>query len=405
MKITTPMQLAAGGITAAQGFQAAGVEAGIRYQNRKDLALIYTEQPARAAAVFTRNRVQAAPLLITREHMQQQRLSAVVVNAGIANACTGRQGLIDARQMAAMAADRLGLGTQEVAVASTGVIGHYLPMDRLEAGIVRAVSSLSPTSGGSAAEAIMTTDTRTKEAAWSYQWEGCQITVGGMAKGSGMIHPNLATMLAFLSTDAEVEPNFLQQALAEAVEDSFNLVSVDGDTSTNDMVLLLANGRAGNSAITREHGGELFLTALRLVAVSLAKQIARDGEGATCLIEVQVSGAATEGDARLAARAVANSSLVKAAVYGRDANWGRVLAAVGYSGANFDPDQVTIWLGPIKVAEQGCGIPFDEAGAREYLTGDPVEIRIELNAGVQTATAWGCDLSPEYVAINASYRS
>lgn len=399
----TPLQ---GGVTAPLGFKASGVKAEIRYPNRKDLALIYSETPAIAAAVYTRNRVQAAPLLVTREHLQPGRkIRALVVNTGVANAGTGAKGIEDARQMARWAAEFLKIEPQEVAVASTGVIGMLLPMEKIRRGIRDAVQALSEDGGADAARAIMTTDTRPKEAAVSFEWGGKTITLGAMAKGAGMVHPNLATLLVFVTTDAVVEESFLQAALKFAVNHSVNMLSIDGDTSTNDMVLLMANGQAGNTVITARSGGERFLRALEYVLVKLTREMARDGEGATRLIEVEVLNAVSDDDARRAARAIVSSSLVKTAVHGRDANWGRILAALGYSGADFDPQKVDIFLGKVWVAEGGCERPFNEEEAREALGEDEVRITVDLHAGTARAVAWGCDLSPDYVHINASYRS
>ena len=393
-----------GGVTTPKGFLAAGVEAHIKYLDRKDLALIYSKPPAQAAAVYTKNRMKAAPILVTREHLADGQLSAVVVNAGCANAGTGERGIRDARDTAAITARALGLAPRQVAMASTGVIGTYLPMDRLAAGIERAAASLSPRGGADAARAIMTTDTRPKEIAVSFQLEGKTVTIGGMAKGSGMIHPDMATLLVFITTDAAAEPDFLREALASSVDRSFNRVSVDGDTSTNDMVLLMANGEAGSPPLEGK-SRELFQAALDQVTAYLAREVARDGEGATHLIEVRVQSAASEQEASIAARAVVSSSLVKSAVYGRDANWGRIICAVGYSGIEFDPEKVDVWLGKVAVAAGGCGLAFDEEQARAQLEEETVVITVHLHRGSAQAVAWGCDLTPGYIHINASYRS
>jgi len=399
----TPLR---GGVTAPQGFKASGVKAEIRYSNRRDLALIYSETPAAAAALYTRNRVQAAPIAVTREHLQKGgRLRAAVINAGVANAGTGAQGVEDARQMARWTAEFLKIAPEEVAVASTGVIGMRLPMEKIRRGIYEAVQALSEDGGGDAARAIMTTDTRPKEAAVSFEWGGRTVTLGAMAKGAGMMHPNLATMLVFVTTDAAVEDAFLPAALTAAADRSVNMLSIDGDTSTNDMVLIMANGQAGNPLITADSGGERFLRALEYLLVKLTREMARDGEGATRLIEVEVVNAASESDARLAARTIVSSSLVKTAVHGRDPNWGRVLAALGYSGAEFDPEKVDIYFGKVCVAAGGCEQPFSEEEVRELLGEDEVRITVDLHAGTARAFAWGCDLSPDYVHINASYRS
>ncbi|MCG0238605.1 MAG: bifunctional glutamate N-acetyltransferase/amino-acid acetyltransferase ArgJ [Firmicutes bacterium] len=398
-----------GGVTAPRGFLAAGVSADVKGRGgtKKDVALLFSQVPAAAAGVFTRNRVQAAPVILSRERVARGRLQAVVVNSGNANACTGEQGLRDAEAMAAIAAEALGIAPELVAVASTGVIGVPLPMDRIAAGIRAAAAALSPEGNADAAQAILTTDTFPKE--WAVQAElsgGRTVTLGGMAKGSGMIHPNMATMLAFVTTDAPVAPADLQAALRAAVDRSFNMITVDGDTSTNDMVLALANGLAGGDPIAPgTDDWAAFAAALEKLLVYLARAIARDGEGATKLLEVVVTGAADLEDARRAARAVAGSNLVKAAVFGCDPNWGRVLAALGYSGATFDPARVNLWLGSVQVMAGGAPVPFDEAAARQVLAQPEVTIRADLGAGEATATAWGCDLSYDYVRINADYRT
>lgn len=400
------LEIVPGGITAPRGFQAAAAAAEIRYPDRPDLALIYSEVPAVAAAVYTRNKVQAAPLIVSREHLANGLAQAVVINTGIANAATGQQGLADARQMACLTAEALKIAPEDVAVASTGVIGQFLPMERVEKGIRQAAAQLSPNGGAEAAQAIMTTDTQRKEIAVKLHIGGCPVTLGGMAKGSGMIHPDMATMLGFITTDAAIEPAVLQQALKASIDRSFNLVTVDGDTSTNDMVLVLANGRADNPRIDGA-GPDLaaFQAGLDYITGYLAKEIARDGEGATRLIEVRVKNAPSLDDGQKAARAIAGSSLVKAAVFGRDANWGRILAALGYSGADFDPQQVDIYLGEVLVARDGAGLAFDEDQARQVLEQETVVITVDLKAGPAAVTAWGCDLTFDYVKINASYRS
>jgi glutamate N-acetyltransferase/amino-acid N-acetyltransferase len=394
-----------GGVTAPKGFMAAGVAAEVRKRGRLDLALLYSETPAAAAGVFTQNQVKAAPVLVTKEHLADRSAQAVVVNSGIANACTGEQGLADARQMAEVAGEALALAPQQVAVASTGVIGEYLPMEKIEAGIRKAALELSR-DGAAAAEAILTTDTTTKECAVRLTLGGKEVTIGGMAKGSGMIHPNMATMLSFLTTDAAVEQQALADALHWAAERSYNVITVDGDTSTNDMVVLMANGKAGNPPLeTDDPQFSLFQEALLAVCVELAKMIARDGEGATKFLEVQVKGAATEKDAFTIARAVAGSSLVKAAVFGEDANWGRVLSAAGASGVVFDPNLVDVYLSDLQVAAEGRGLDFDEAKARSILAAGDVTFILDLHAGDKEGIAWGCDLSFDYVRINANYRT
>jgi len=395
-----------GGVTAPQGFLAAGVAAGVKYKGRRDIALIFSEVPARAAGVFTTNLVKGAPVLVTMERISRGRARAVVVNSGNANTCNGEQGIRDARAMAQETARVLNIPEEDVLVASTGVIGQPMPMGRILPGIAAAARELSPGGGAAAAEAIMTTDTEPKETALSVTLSGHTVTIGGMAKGSGMIHPNMATMLCFITTDAAVSAPCLQEMLRHAVDRSFNMISVDGDTSTNDMVLALANGRAGNPEITAENEDyHLLRDALTEVCTRLARAVARDGEGATKLLEVKVINAASERDARLAARAVVASNLVKTAIYGQDANWGRIICAAGYSGAHFDPDRVDIYLGDIMVARDGVALPFDEEAASSVLAGREVRVLVDLKSGKYEATAWGCDLTGEYVNINASYRT
>lgn len=394
------------GATAATGFLAAGGACGVRYEGRRDLGLLFSQEAGGAAAVVvTTNVVKAAPLLVTREAVETGNVRAVVVNSGVANAATGERGLEDACRMQTLAAAELGLEPEEVAVASTGVIGEHLPMDRVETGIKEAAASLS-SDGSPLAEAILTTDTRTKEAVATVEIGGEVVTVGGVAKGSGMIHPNMATMLAFVTTDAAVEKKSLQNALNGATERTFNRITVDGDTSTNDMVLLMANGAAGNEPLTQSSPDyPAFEEAVEAVMRGLAKEIARDGEGATKLIEVVVEGAKEEVSAAALAKAVVGSSLVKAAAYGEDANWGRVLAAMGYAGVPFDPEGVEIHFGPVKVFEKGEPVAHDAAEANATLAGDEVVITARLGEGKGSASAWGCDLTHEYVEINGSYRS
>ncbi len=399
------LQPVSGGVCAPRGFLAAGVHCGIKKENG-DLALLYSEVEARAAGVFTTNLVKAAPVLLTWERVRDGRLQAVVVNSGNANACTGPLGMENAKLMARITAQELGLKEELVGVASTGVIGVPLPMNRVEKGIKQAVKELSPDGGTQAAKAIMTTDTCPKEVAVRVEVGGTLVTVGGMAKGSGMIHPNMATMLAFITSDARIDPGLLREVLKEAVERTFNMITVDGDTSTNDMVLMLNNGQAGNPEIKkRTPGYQVFSRAVEYVCTHLAKTIARDGEGATKLLEVVVNGAATTRDAQRAARAVAASNLVKTAVFGADANWGRVMCALGYSGANFNPDKVGVWIGPVKVVEGGRAAQYNEEEATRALQGQDVVLRVDLGVGNGQATAWGCDLSYDYVRINGSYRS
>lgn len=397
-----------GSITAPIGFSASAVASGIKKEHRLDLALIVSDRPCAAAGTFTQNRVKAAPVLLTMEHLKTGNARAVVCNSGNANACTGEKGIASARLMAKTVASAVGCEPHQVLVASTGVIGVPMPDARVEKGILDAVKLLgsSHECGDQAAQAIMTTDTKDKQVMASLEIGGKTVTIGGMAKGSGMIHPNMATMLAFLTTDAAISSELLQQALKEAVNTSFNMITVDGDTSTNDMCLILANGAAQNPAIT-ESGSDyqVFYAALEAVCVELAKQIAADGEGATCLIEVQVSGARTLKDARAIARAVAGSSLVKTAVFGNDANWGRILCAAGYSGAVFNPETTDIYLGDVLVARDGAGVEFSEEAASQVLKQPVVVLKVVLKEGPCSATAWGCDLTHEYVDINASYRT
>ena len=393
------------GVTAPLGYVAAGVHCGVK-RYKKDLCLLFSERPAHAAGTFTTNRVKAAPLLVTQEHIKSGPVRAVVVNSGVANACNGPQGLEDAHRMASLAAGALSIRKEEVLVASTGVIGELLPMDKIEAGIAKAAKALRRGGASDAALAIMTTDTRPKEVALTFRAGGREYTVGGMAKGSGMIHPNMATMLAFLTTDAPVEREFLAEVLKAAVDRSFNLVSVDGDTSTNDMAILLANGAAGGEAITRgSEGAGAFAEAVEAACVALAKMIAADGEGATKLIEIRVSGAATEHDARLVVRSIARSPLVKTAVAGEDPNWGRVLCATGYSGAWFDPEKVRVKLGAVTVYDGGRPTGYEEAAAKKALEGREVVISVDLGAGSSSAVGWTCDLTYDYVKINAAYRT
>lgn len=399
-----------GGVTAAPGFQAAGVKAGVKNWQKRDVALLVSEVPAAAAGLFTTNRVQAAPVRWTRDVVARGKVRAVAMNSGNANACNGEQGLADVRAMAETAARLLGCRPEEVAVASTGVIGVPLPLPRVLEGLRTAAAELSPAGGAAAAEAIMTTDTRPKEVAIAFTVGGRAVTLGGMAKGSGMIHPNLATMLCFLTTDLAAEPPWLQEQLRRAADDTFNLLTVDGDTSTNDTVLLLANGLAGNeSPRPGSPEEEAFAAALAHVCRRLCRLMAADGEGASKLVEVVVEGAGTREDARRAARAIASSNLVKTALAGADANWGRILSAAGCSGADFDPERVSIRLaspaGGIQVAAGGRGLPFNEDEARRILAEREITIRVDLGGGRETATAYTCDLTEAYVRINADYRT
>jgi glutamate N-acetyltransferase / amino-acid N-acetyltransferase len=394
-----------GGATAPEGFVAGGVVCGVRNWGRRDLGLLFSERECTSAAVFTRNTVKGAPLLVTQKAVEVGGVRAVVVNSGYANAATGQRGLEDACKMQALAAEALGVGAKEVAVASTGVIGEHLPMRRISAGIEHAAADLSRDVAGFA-EAILTTDTRIKGVAVQVEVGGVTVTVGGTAKGSGMIHPNMGTMLAFMTTDAAVEKGCLQEALSNATERTFNRVTVDGDTSPSDMAILLANGAADNESLTTGSPDyPAFAEAVEDVARSLAKEIARDGEGATRLVEVVVEGAADEASAAALAKAVVGSNLVKAAAFGEDANWGRVLSAMGYAGVPFDPDAVELWFGPVKVFENGEPVPHGEAEANAALAAGEVRVTARLDEGDASAAAWGCDLTYEYVRINGSYRT
>ena len=396
-----------GSVTAPQGFLAQGVCADLKKTDKKDIALIYSEVPCIAVGTFTTNVVRASSVDISRQHLSNGRAQAIVANSGNANACTGEQGWNDTLLMAQITGQGLNIDPRDVVVASTGVIGANMCMEKIEKGIRQAAANLSPEDGYNAAQAIMTTDLISKEIAVEIELQGKPVRIGAIAKGSGMIHPNMATMLAFFTTDACLENICLEKAFKQAVKQSFNMISVDRDTSTNDMAVILANGLAGNPVINDVDSDDykLFQEALQAVAVTLAKLIARDGEGATCMIEVQVKGASTQENARQIARSITGSNLTKAAVFGRDANWGRILAAAGYSGVEFDPNRVDIYLGGEKMAENGMGLHFDEEQARRELEKDPVVITVDLKSGSESAVAWGCDLSYDYVKINASYRS
>ncbi|HEY3367506.1 MAG TPA: bifunctional glutamate N-acetyltransferase/amino-acid acetyltransferase ArgJ [Symbiobacteriaceae bacterium] len=402
------MQEVKGGVTAPQGFLASGVVADIKGKGgtKKDVAVLFSKVPCAAAGVYTTNKVKAAPVVLSESRTRTGSLQAVVINSGNANACTGDQGMKDAEAMAELTARALGLEPAAVGVCSTGVIGVPMPMDRVKAGIAKAAAAVSPDGGQAAAEAIMTTDLTCKQYAVSFDLGGATVTMGAMAKGSGMIHPNMATMLAFVTTDAAVDPIALKVALKEATEKSFNMITVDGDTSTNDTLLALANGLAKNPTVVL--GSSLydaFAAALEQVLIAMAKEIARDGEGATKLMEMRVVGAASVADARKAAKAVCGSSLVKAALFGEDANWGRVLCAIGYSEAEFDPAKTDLWVGDVQMMRAGTPLAFDEAAAAKVLAEKTVVMTADLHSGEATATAWGCDLTYDYVKINGSYRT
>lgn len=395
------------GITAARGYRVAGVHCGVK-KAKKDLALIVSDVPAAAAGVFTMNKVAAAPVVVDRLQLAHSPvMRAIVVNSGNANAATGERGMSDAWSMVDAAAAALHIRREEVLVSSTGVIGQFLPMHAILPGIEDASGKLSRECHRSSAEAILTTDTFAKECAVRFPFKGAEVVIGGMAKGSGMIAPNMATMLAFVTTDANVGPAILHHTLKEAADRSFNRISVDGDTSTNDMVLLLANGAAGCSPLQNvadpDYG--IFYGALEHVLVELSKMIVKDGEGATKFVEITVAGAATEDAAQRAARAIANSNLVKTAIHGEDANWGRILAAVGYSGIDFVPEDVEIAFGNLPILKKNFGIDFPEDEAKTILSRKEICITVSLNQGRASAKFWTCDLSKEYVAINANYRT
>ena len=402
-----------GGVTAAKGFLAADTAAGIKYKDRADMAMIYCETPCRAAGTFTRNIVKAAPVKWDQHVVYDiGRAQAVVVNAGIANACTGAEGMEYCRKAAQKAGELLHIPADEVLVASTGVIGMQLPIERICAGVEAMVPALSGAleSGQKAARAIMTTDTREKEAAVQIELSGKTVTIGGMCKGSGMIHPNMCTMLSFVTTDAAISQELLQEALRADVEDTYNMISVDGDTSTNDTCLLLANGMAGNPEITEKNEDyEAFVKALNVVNETLAKKMAGDGEGATALFEVKVIGAKTKEQAKILSKAVITSNLTKAAIYGHDANWGRILCAMGYSGAQFDPETVDLFFesraGKIQLIKDGVALAYSEEEATKILSEPEVTAIADIKMGTAEAAAWGCDLTYDYVKINADYRS
>ena len=399
-----------GGVCAAQGFTAGGIHCGIRKnRTKKDLALIVSEVPAAAAATYTTNLVKGAPLTVTKAHIADGYARAVICNSGNANTCNA-DGIEVAEQMSALLADALAIDPTDVVVASTGVIGQPLNIEPIAAGIPALIDSLSTDGSDAAAEGIMTTDTIKKEVAVEFIAGGKTCRIGGIAKGSGMIHPNMATMLVFITTDCAIAPAMLQKALSADIPNSFNMVSVDGDTSTNDMVTVLANGLAGNAEITAE--GEdyaNFCAALNAVTASLCRLIAADGEGATKMLECVVNGAADVATAKTVAKSVICSSLLKAAMFGADANWGRVLCAIGYSGAKVDVNKVDVSFrsdkGVIDVCKNGAGIPFSEEIAKEILLEKNIDILIELNSGDDAATAWGCDLTYDYVKINGDYRT
>lgn len=412
MKKMKKMKKIEGGVTAPEGFAAAGVHAGIKKVNN-DMAMIVSEVPAKAAGTFTTNVVKASPVRWNQKIIESSSdVWAIIINSGVANACTGVQGDENNEKMASLTAEELEKEAAGVLTASTGVIGSQLPMDAVENGIHLLVPALQDTlhAGTTAAKSIMTTDTYEKEYAVEFQVGGKKAVIGGMAKGSGMIHPNMATMLGFLTTDVNISKELLQEALREDIKDSFNMISVDGDTSTNDMVLCMANAMAGNQEITTKNEDyEIFCMALNQVTTHLAKKMAADGEGASKLLEVQVTGASSKEQAVILSKSIITSSLVKTAVFGNDANWGRILCAMGYSGVQFDPEKVDLFIesraGKLQLVENGMAAGYSEEKATEILSEKEVTAIADIKQGNEKATAWGCDLTYDYVKINADYRS
>lgn len=393
-----------GGICAPQGFKAAGVMVGIKNMTKEDVAIIYSEKAAAAAGMYTLNKMCAAPVTVTKRHLLDGYGRAMVINSGCANACTGDQGMQDAIAMAETTANALGIHPMDVTVASTGVIGTFLPMEKVKHGIEMAAQALSSQGHDSAMRAIMTTDTFVKEISIEFPIGGVMVRMGAMAKGAGMIEPNMATMLGFITTDAAIAPEILKKALHDAVEHSFNAITVDGDTSTNDMVIVLANGMANNALIADE--GETykaFYAALKYVCIYLAKLIVRDGEGATKFLEITVQGAIHFTDAKLAAKSIANSPLVKTAFFGQDPNWGRIVAAAGYSGAEMNQARVALWIGGHQIVAEGKGTGFTGEALKQVMAERDIAITLDLGVGEAQATVWTCDFSYEYVRINGEY--
>lgn len=394
------------GVTFAKGFTASGVKAGIKKSGKEDLAIIYTEKKANVAGVFTQNLVAAAPVFVSKAVAAKGMAHAVVVNAGCANACTGGQGMKDAQKTVELAAEALNISADEIFVASTGVIGQTLPMDKMAAGIKDAVAKLSPTGSEMAGKAILTTDLYSKAKSMTITLGGKEVRLGGIAKGSGMIHPNMATMLGFITTDAAVDSKLLHKALTDSIAVSFNMITVDGDTSTNDMVLVMANGAAGNAMITEENDDyKIFAAALKELCTDIAKQIAHDGEGASKFLAVNVKGAKCFADAKTIGMAVAKSPLVKTAFFGEDPNWGRVICAVGYAGIPMTPEKTVVSIGDIVVYRNGLGAEYDDAKLKDVMHQHDIEINIELNDGDVDATVWTCDFTYEYVKINGEYHT
>lgn len=394
-----------GAITAPRGFLAAGVRCGIKKQG-SDLALVYSEKPAVCAALFTTNVVKAAPVIVSMERAKSGKAQAIVANSGNANACTGQRGIKDAVRMSEITADALRISLDDVLVCSTGVIGHFLPMDKIEKGIREAALDISVNGGPDAARAIMTTDTRPKMIAYEFEIGGVPVRIGGIAKGSGMICPNVATMFAFITTDAAIDAATLRDCLVSASARTFNSLTVDGDGSTNDTVIVLANGAAGNRLISSDGDDlQIFQSALDRVAEDLAREIARDGEGATKLVEIVVQNSRSYADAKAAAMTIANSPLVKTAIFGQDPNWGRVLAAAGRSGVTFDPDKVDLYFGDVKIMQNGAPLNVPTEEARKPMLGDELIITLDLKVGEASARVFTCDLSYDYVKINAEYHT
>ena len=394
------------GVTFAKGFTAAGVKAGIKKSGNLDVAVIYTKTQAVVAGTFTQNKVAAAPVYVSKEVVATGTAHAIVANAGCANACTGQQGLDDAHKMAQIAADELGVNADDVIVGSTGVIGVSLPMDKLEAGIKDAVANLSTDGSDNAGRAIITTDTHSKSVTCEFELSGKTVRMGAIAKGSGMIRPNMATMLCYITTDIAIDQALLQKAVSGCVEKSFNMISVDGDMSTNDMVIVLANGEANNAKITEENADyQIFFEKLMMLCTELAKQIAADGEGASKFLTINVKGAKSFADAKTVGMAIANSPLVKTAFFGEDPNWGRVICAVGYSGADMVPEKTVVKFGGITIFANGTGATYDEKALAHVMKQKDIVIDIELNMGQEDATVWSCDLSYEYVKINGEYHT
>ena len=400
------MQIINGGVTAPEGYFATGVACGLKKDGRKDLAIICSEDSAAAAGVFTTNRVKGHSLQVTMEHIKSGYANAIIINSGNANACVGEQGYRDAKEIASIAAEQLDCSPEAILIGSTGVIGKPLDMDAIRPGIEQLISGMDPDGGHDAQEAIMTTDLIHKEIAVELEIQDSKVVIGGMAKGSGMIHPNMATMIGVLTTDVNISRKLLDKALKEVVKSTFNRVTVDGDTSVCDMVLILANGLADNPGIVNEDEDyEKFVRGLDHVCTTLSRQIARDGEGATKLIEVVAEGAGNPEDAYKAVCTIAKSPLVKTAMFGEDANWGRIITALGYSGAEFDPAYTDIFIGDLQVCKAGCALPFDEAKAAELLHEKEIKLLVRLNKGVYSDRVWTCDFSYDYVKINGSYRT